>query len=183
MNLPRRRVAGTETATPTSEFTIRRTDAEDLEAFRRIRLEALRAEPAAYASSYEDWVHLSDQEWRRRLQEPVFVAFANGEPVGIMGLSRYTASKMAHRAKLVMVYVRESLRGTGLAAKLLDGIIACAREEGILQLELTVNAESLDALRFYRREGFAEQGRIPAGFLHEGREIETVVMVRRVDGR
>jgi ribosomal protein S18 acetylase RimI-like enzyme len=36
------------------------------------------------------------------------------------------------------------------------------------------------AISFYRREGFGETGRIPAGFIHEGREIDDVLMVRRL---
>jgi hypothetical protein len=31
-----------------------------------------------------------------------------------------------------------------------------------------------------RNTGFAEVGRIPAGFLHEGREIDELMMARRI---
>lgn len=43
-----------------------------------------------------------------------------------------------------------------------------------------VSAENPAAIRFYLREGFSEVGRIPAGFLHDGREIDDVMMVRRL---
>lgn len=36
------------------------------------------------------------------------------------------------------------------------------------------------ALRLYRREGFPEVGRIPCGFLHDGMEIDEVLMARRL---
>jgi hypothetical protein len=42
---------------------------DDVEVFRRIRLEALRADPAAYASRAEDWEALPDAEWRRRMTD------------------------------------------------------------------------------------------------------------------
>lgn len=87
---------------------------------------------------------------------------------------------MAHRATVVMVYVRESARGTGVAAALLDAIVACAASEGIRQLELAVSIENPAAKRFYERHGFAAFGTIPGGFLHQGREIDEVLMARRI---
>lgn len=161
-------------------ITIRQIDATEVEAFKLIRLEVLRAEPSAYASSYEDWAVLTDEEWRNRMREPVFVAFQGDEPVGVMGLMRQRSSKMAHRASIVMVYVRKSLRGSRLASDLLDATVDEARAMGIVQLELAVTAENPAAKRFYEREGFVEVGRIPGGFLHEGREIDDILMVWRI---
>lgn len=161
---------------------IRLLGRDDVEAFRSIRLEALRTEPAAFASSAEDWEALPDDEWLRRLTDnPVFVAFHDGEPVGIMGLMRNRSSKMVHRATIVMVYIREGMRGTGLAKALLTVLTKHARATGIRQLELSASAENPAALRFYEREGFKKIGRIPGGFLHEGKEIDDVLMARRID--
>ena len=61
-----RRVGKRGWAVETDVLTIRRIGADDVEAFRRIRLEALREEPSAYASSYEDSVVLTDEDWRNR---------------------------------------------------------------------------------------------------------------------
>ncbi|MBM7045626.1 GNAT family N-acetyltransferase [Rhizobium lusitanum] len=159
---------------------IRQLSPDEIEVFRRIRLESLRCEPASFASRFEDWVMLPDEAWRRRLADPVFVAFSNSEPVGIMGLLPQRPRKMAHRATLVMVYLRESFRGTGLARDLLAAVVDFARHEEILQLELAVSAETPGAIGFYHREGFSEVGRIPGGLLDGGREIDDVIMVRRL---
>lgn len=160
---------------------IRLLDPDDIEAFQSIRLEALRLEPASFASSVEDWEKLPDEEWRRRITgNSVFVAFDGERPIGLMGLMRERSSKMAHRATVVMVYVQKSHRGTGVSTKLLDKLITYARENGIRQLELAASVENPAALRFYRNEGFREIGRIPGGFLHEGREIDEILMVRRI---
>ena len=160
---------------------IRLIEAKDVESFRRIRLEALRQEPAAFASTAEDWKSLPDEEWIRRLNAiDVFVAFHEGDPVGIMGLLPQDASKMAHRAIIVMVYVRENMRGSGIADSLLAALTDHARKKGIRQLELTVSAENPAALQFYKRAGYAEIGRIPAGFIHQGREIDEIIMIRRI---
>ncbi|OAP40067.1 acetyltransferase [Sinorhizobium glycinis] len=160
---------------------IRLLGPDDIETFRRIRLEALRAEPDSFASSAEDWERLPDDEWRRRLTDnPVFVALRDEDPVGIMGLLRQHASKMAHRATVVMVYVHRSLRGSGVARLLLQTVTEHARREGIRQLELSVSAENVAAIAFYRRERFEAVGRIPGGCIRNGREVDDLIMVRRI---
>jgi ribosomal protein S18 acetylase RimI-like enzyme len=154
---------------------------EDVDAFRRVRLEALTEEPAPFASAAADGERLSDAEWlERRRGGPLAAGFAGGEPVGLMGLLRQPASRMAHRATLIMVYVRASHRGTGLADALLDTMLAAARTGGIRQVELAASAENPRALAFYRRRGFSEVGRIPGGFLHEGSEIDEVLLALRL---
>ncbi|MGM4911060.1 GNAT family N-acetyltransferase [Hyphomicrobiales bacterium] len=164
-----------------SDGIIKLLKPEDAEVFKKIRLEALRSDPAAFASRSEDWEILSLDEWRSRLIEmPVFVAFQDDEPVAIMGLTWQKPSKMAHRATLIMVYVRASLRGTGLALKLLEQVTQHADAHGIRQIELAVSAENRAARRFYEREGFIEIGRIPGAFLHDGVEMDEIVMSRRI---
>lgn len=159
---------------------IRRLETADIQIFQTLRLEALRLEPASYASSYDDWAALSPDEWRQRLNDPVFAAFVDAQPAGLMGLLRQRGSKMAHRATIVMVYVRKDFRGTGLAARLLDAVSAHASGNGIRQLELTVSAENPAAERFYAREGFFETGRIPGGAIEDGREVDDILMAKRL---
>ncbi|MDW9686737.1 GNAT family N-acetyltransferase [Sinorhizobium meliloti] len=159
---------------------IRRLSVRDVDVFRRIRLEALSHEPLSFASVFGDWVHLSDRDWRQHLDQPVFVAFLSGQPVGMMGLRFERARKMAHRARLVSVYVRKSERGTGIAADLLHEVTEHARNHGVLQLELAVNGENSAAIRFYERHGFVEVGRIPNGLLGHDVESDELIMVLRL---
>ena len=160
--------------------SVRRISHEEFDIFRVMRLEALRCEPASFASRLEDWQFLTNEEWRRRLDDPVFVAFSNDEPVGIMGLVRLRQSRMAHRATLVSVYVRKSERGTGTASNLLRVVMDHATRLGVLQMELAVNVENSAAMRFYQRHGFIEVGRIPGGVMDGAREIDDVIMARRL---
>jgi RimJ/RimL family protein N-acetyltransferase len=160
---------------------IRRLTAEDAEAFRALRREALLQAPAAFASTAEDLEKLSDEAIRKLLTDlALFAAFRGKEPVGMMGLMRFNTSKMAHRANLIMVYLRTAERGRGVAGALLAAVTAHARDSCLRQIELAVTAENAPALALYRREGFAEIGYMPAGFLHEGREIDEILMMRRV---
>lgn len=161
-------------------ITIRRISAADVDAFQQVRLEALRCEPASYASTHDEWASLPIEAWQRRLNDPVFVAFQDGEPIGLIGLLREAPARSAHRAQIVMVYVRKSLRGSGVARDLLTTVESYARGIGVTQLELTVSIENPVAIGFYLREGFIEVGRVPNWFIHEGKGIDDVLMVRRV---
>ncbi len=164
-------------------MTVRRLGAADLAAFREIRLEALAAEPAAFASSFEAWSVLSDAEWRSRLEKAaVFASFDDTTPIGITGLMPEPGPRMAHRGMLVMVYLRQVYRGQGRAEALLAAVEAEARARGVRQLELHVSAENPRAVRFYERVGFVSVGRLPAGYIHDGREVDEFLMVKRLAG-
>ncbi|MDR6100484.1 GNAT superfamily N-acetyltransferase [Agrobacterium larrymoorei] len=153
----------------------------ELDVYRQLRLEALALEPAAFASTFEDCVALGETMLQRRLETPVFAAFAHDDPVGMMGLLTRKERKMAHRASIVGVYMRESWRRSGLATKLLNAVIEHAADAGIFQLELGLSAENLIALQFYRRNGFVEAARLCGGYREQGREIDEIIMIRRLD--
>ncbi|MDQ0319534.1 ribosomal protein S18 acetylase RimI-like enzyme [Pararhizobium capsulatum DSM 1112] len=161
--------------------TIRMLSSTDTAAFRAIRLESLRQDPDAFASQEDDWLRISEADWQRHLiHNTVFAAFENETPVAVMGLMRQRAAKMTHRATIIMVYIRKANRGSGLASDMLDFLAAII---GIRQLELAVRADNAEAIAFYRKAGFAEIGRIPGGFLQDGREIDEILMARRTDRR
>ena len=164
-------------------MSVRRLGATDVEAFRRVRLEALARDPDAFASTHAEWQALPEAAWAERLtMHPVFALFENGEPAGLAGLMRHVPSRMAHRASLIMMYVRASLRGHGGAAGLLDAVAAQVVADGILQLELSVSTENPRAVSFYRKSGFEIVGRVPRGFAFDGRFVDEFLMVRALDG-
>lgn len=97
-----------------------------------------------------------------------------------MGLTRQRGVKKAHRATLIMVYLRESERRQGLADNLLKAVMAFAKSEGVRQLELNVSDHNAEAIRFYERHGFEQVGRIPAALIEEGQIVDELIMVSRL---
>lgn len=162
-------------------MTVRQLGPDDLAAFRAIRLEALRTDPAGFASAYQDWAALPEAEWQRRLTvHAVFASFDSGAPVGLIGLMRETNPRLSHRGTVVMVYVRPDSRGQGRGAALVAAVLAEARRLGLWQIELYAAEENTAALTLYRQMGFETVGRLPAGYIHEGREIDEVIMLHRL---
>ncbi|WP_376709757.1 GNAT family N-acetyltransferase [Pseudochrobactrum lubricantis] len=163
-----------------SEVTIRQLVPDDFAIMREIRLEALQLHPEAYSSAYEDWVKFSEADWRAKLSTPVFAAFDGERPVGLIGLWPQAGARTAHRAIVVMVYVKSEMRGQGIAQKLMQVVEAYARDNGFTQLELSVLAENKTAWQLYLREGYTEFGRRPNWISLNGEMFDEVMMLRSV---
>lgn len=163
-----------------NNIRIARLEESDLAAFQSIRLESLRLAPTAFGNIEADWSSLSDEEWLNRMRNPVFALFRDQEPIGIMGLMRQRGVKKAHRATLIMVYLRENERRQGLADNFLKAVMAFAKNEGVSQLELNVGQHNAGAIRFYERHGFERVGTIPAALIEEGQIVDELIMVCRL---
>jgi len=133
---------------------------------KQLRLEALLAEPTAFASSYTDELAFSDDLWIARLTTAyerdgnlTFFAAVDGALVGMAGAFWPAREKMRHVATIYGVYVSPARRGQGLASqlmrRLLDELSALPQLE---KVGLTVNSASRPAIRLYERFGFERVG-------------------------
>ncbi|MDT5220086.1 MAG: hypothetical protein QOF15_2191 [Mycobacterium sp.] len=61
-------------------------------------------------------------------------------------------------AELSKIYVVNDFHGHGVAAKLMDAVLAVATEWGATSLWLGVNRQNLRAQRFYAKRGFTING-------------------------
>jgi ribosomal protein S18 acetylase RimI-like enzyme len=141
---------------------IRRLEPSDVDAFRAVRLDALRLHPEAFGSSYEDEAALDRAEFVERVATAGLVRFGafdeHGSLVGLIGLQIRSGAKQRHKAFLFSMYVDAAHRGTGLAQQLVEAVIAAAREAGAIVLQLSVAAGNAPAQRLYRRMGFTTYG-------------------------
>ncbi|MGQ9370812.1 GNAT family N-acetyltransferase [Azospirillum sp. A39] len=157
---------------------VRQLGAADAAAFRALHLEALRAHPAAFAMAYEEECDLPLTAFRTRLdQQTVFGGFVAGALAGIATLQRHAPLKRRHVAMLWGMYVKEEVRGAGLAAAILRAAIARAERE-VDQLELYVAVGNDRAGRFYRRFGFEPYGVMRRSLRVDGVDHDAEMMVR-----
>ncbi|WP_247750833.1 MULTISPECIES: GNAT family N-acetyltransferase [unclassified Rhizobium] len=164
----------------TQEISYRRIVPGEGSIFKQIWLQALRSTPSSYASILDDWESLSEDEWNRRLTDPVFGAFHSGIPVGLMGLIRRHPAKLKHRAIIVMAYVHADFRRTGTASALLNHVISFAKDKGISKLELCVSGENVSAIAFYRSQLFSDLCVVPGGIIENGKPVKEVQMIRSI---
>jgi len=164
---------------------IRKLSPPDAKALQALRLEALRTDPVAFASSYEEERVLSLEKVAERLiptdDRAIVGAFDRGELVGLAAWHREELLKLAHKGFVWGVFVRDSHRGRGLARRLIEAVIALARRcDGILLLNLTTCATNQPAIALYESLGFVVYGRETAAICIDGTLHDDVHMALRL---
>jgi ribosomal protein S18 acetylase RimI-like enzyme len=166
-------------------FAIRPLNAADAAAFREIRLQAISDSPSAVWPTYEEEARRTKQEVEARIQrtatQVVFGAFIDTKLVGIAGLRRELLEQVRHKAVLWGVFISPDQRREGLARKLFSRVASCAREEGVLQIHLCVNADNARARNLYRSLGFTSFGVEPRAMRVGDKYFDEEHMVLRLD--
>jgi ribosomal protein S18 acetylase RimI-like enzyme len=137
-----------------AEVAIRTTQEEDWPSLKAVRLASLLDAPTAFGVSHQAASAYSDQQWRERAAgpHPVFwLAFVDGEPVGIIG----GGVSAARRYNLIAMWVAPHVRGSGVAAQLVDAVKAAATAQGHDRVFLDVAPGNQRAASFYEKQGFA----------------------------
>jgi len=160
--------------------SVRRLTPDDYDALRELRLESLRLYPTLFAADLDQEAAMSKEQWLARMTTGAsFGGFIDGVLNGMVVFSRPIRPKLAHTGDLGAMYVRDAVRGTGLADALIDALVDHASGE-VDQIQLTVNAENPRAIKFYERHGFRPIGRIPRSLFVEGRYYDDLLMLRAV---
>ena len=146
-------------STSQQHFQIRRLEADDVAAYRELRLEGLKTHPELFGSAWEDEIEKPAAWWAERLESnTVFGGWSDGSALlGVAGFSVPGTAKQRHKGILWGMYVRPDARGTGLAASLLQRVIEHARP-CVEEIRLTVMASNAAARRLYSAAGFEAYG-------------------------
>jgi ribosomal protein S18 acetylase RimI-like enzyme len=144
-----------------ADVKIRRLRPDDAKAFRVLRLEALKAHPESFGSSFE-FENGQDLAWfAGRLENAhVLGAHSEGVLVGTAGFALQQGQKSAHKGRLWGMYVRSSSRNVGVGRLLVNAVLEVARANVEL-IQLSVVTENRPARRLYESVGFLEFGREP----------------------
>jgi RimJ/RimL family protein N-acetyltransferase len=144
---------------PPKLLKIRRLETDDVASYRELRLEALKNNPEAFASSWEDETAKPCSWWMERLQaNTVFGGWIDDlSLLGTAGFRVHDVAKLRHKGILWGMYVRPDARGSGLAAALVRQVIEHARPL-VEEICLTVVASNAAAHRLYSAAGFEPYG-------------------------
>jgi GNAT superfamily N-acetyltransferase len=138
---------------------VRETVMDDWRALRDIRLEALRAAPDAFGSTYAQQSTYSEADWQRRISRGgTFLAYlpeadAAG-PVGLAGGYQEDPGPV----ELVSMYVRPCARGRGVGEALVAAVIGWAQARNATAVHLWVTETNSPARLLYERCGFSLTG-------------------------
>jgi RimJ/RimL family protein N-acetyltransferase len=144
------------------QIIVKPLTAQDAQAFKALRLNAISDSPAAIWPTYEEEARTTPEAIGERIRQSdtqiVFGAFDGSRLIGIVGLRRQPLVQVAHKAVLWGVLVDPQWRGSGVARMLLERAIAHARDTDVLQINLAVHTENPRAQRLYQSLGFEAYG-------------------------
>ena len=141
---------------------LRRLEAADAEAFRRLRLKGVREHPDIFTASAADWDVPLETYHERLAAMHVVGAFdgMDGQLLGHALLATHlpVSPKLRHKVELWSVYVLPEARGRGIARLLTQHLIEDARRLGYAWLKLQVAAHNTHAKAIYDGLGFETYG-------------------------
>jgi ribosomal protein S18 acetylase RimI-like enzyme len=143
---------------------IRTLTTDEWTILRDVRFASLRDAPEAFTSTVEHEEHYPPDVWQLRTGTSA-VAFVDDAPVGIAGWFR---PPDADHAELVGMWVDRAHRGTGVAIRLVEFVIASTAGDDLV---LHVRPGNGRAQALYARAGFVPDG-------HDTDRAEGVTLLR-----
>ena len=123
-------------------------------------MKALKSDPPAFGSSFEEEEALAEGEWRRRIQTVLF-ALSDNRPVGMIVCVFDKGLKTKHIAEIYGFYVSADHRGKGVGTRLLERALSLARgNKRVIKVKVAVNPEQRVAVEMYKKAGFVVTGRV-----------------------
>jgi ribosomal protein S18 acetylase RimI-like enzyme len=168
------------------QIPIRPIRGNDVEAFKALRLEALKSHPEAFGADYHESLAAPESMWRERIQPSfdntgrIFLADAGGQLAAMTGVLREKGTKVDHSAFIWGVYVRPAFRGQGLGERMIRSAIGWCEETKLRFVRLTVVTSNHAAIRCYKRCGFEEVGVQPEVIRVGDTYHDELLMVRRI---
>jgi ribosomal protein S18 acetylase RimI-like enzyme len=143
---------------------IRLLESSDAKSYWDLRLEALKNNPKAFSSSYEEAIKRDspvETVLKNLSSEGTFTfgAFNDKELIGVVTLVQESTSKLHHRANIFAMYVSSKFRGLGVGKVLISAVINHANSiETIEKINLEVTTTNDTARNLYTKMGFKTYG-------------------------
>lgn len=139
-----------------SAWSVRLLAGEDWEVLRAVRLAMLLDAPGAYGSSFAREAAFTEETWRERTEQSVFLAEReDGLPLGAATLLRLDPED---EPEIVAMWVAGHARGGGIADALVDACRERVVADGAPVVKMHVMLDNPRAVACYTRLGFAFHG-------------------------
>jgi ribosomal protein S18 acetylase RimI-like enzyme len=156
-------------------ITIAELPADEWQQYRDIRLLALKSDPYAFGSSYEEEINLLETDWRNRIKVMWF-AIVDAQVAGLIGLLKRENHASMHSGYIVSLWVKPSLRRHGIAEALIQKLQDIAPSLGLRKISLQVAATQPAAIKLYEKMGFEKIGLLKENLLKDGIYLDEYLM-------
>jgi RimJ/RimL family protein N-acetyltransferase len=137
---------------------------KDLNSYRKVRLECLKAYPDFFGTSYDDEVKAKSLKFDKALLENsqtdfLYGAFDKDNLVGICGFTQENRIKTSHRGEISQMFVKKDFSGQGIGTRLLLATLNKTFHENNIELiTLGVVDKNKYAIDVYKKIGFTQFG-------------------------
>jgi RimJ/RimL family protein N-acetyltransferase len=176
--------------TSKGSITIRPALRDDAGLLRALRIEALAAQPEAFAADYtaaqEDpvdwWVGLIT-DYALDNKGVISLACHADQLIGMTGLIHGHWPKTRHSGNIWGVYVNPDWRGLHVGESLIKECLAWAQAQGLTIVKLGVVTTNTAAIRCYARCGFTVFGIEPQAICYDGVDYDELLMAKSINAR
>ena len=141
-----------------------------------MRLEALKNDPVAFGSSFEEEVGLPKAAWLNRIPNAIF-ALDEEKPVGLIVWRREDRIKTRHTAYINSMYVTGKFRGQGIGGRLMAAAMDSIKaSQDILKIRLSVISPQVAAFNLYTGFGFTSIGTAMNELFVNGQYYDEIIM-------
>ena len=126
------------------------------------------------------------RDWLREQKRdgyPFWVAELDGQIAGWLSMKNFLPRSAYRGTVELSVYVDEQFRRRGVAAKLLDQVIARGKALGMRAMVGLIFANNEPSLRLFEKFGFERWGLLPGVAQLDGQERDLTIMGRRIPNR
>jgi len=157
-------------------IVVRKLEVDRWKEYRDLRLEALGKGPIAFGSSYDEEKNMSEEEWRKRMENALF-ALSKDRVIGMIVHTYDSKIKRKHIGNIFGVYVMREHRGQGVGKKLIEAVLTeIQKSKDVVKVRLNINPEQKQAVKLYQRYGFKIVGQLKRELHVEGRFYDEFVM-------
>ncbi len=154
---------------------ISKLTSDEWQKYRDIRLLALKSDPHAFGSSYEEEINLTEADWRNRINVMWF-AKVNHDVIGLIGLLQRENQASRHCGYIISLWVKPEFRRQGIAKNLVQKLKELSVGLGLRKLSLQVSATQPNAKRLYEKLDFQEVGLLKENLLKDGVYLDEYLM-------
>jgi len=164
---------------------IRKLTVEDGEALWKFRLRALKDNPEAFASTYEQTLRNGKEQFIQRMhpkEDAFYLGVFDPALIGMVYFRRDEGRKSHHKGYVLGMYVQPESRGLGVGKALLQEVITRSHHlSGLEQLHLMVVTTNEAARTLYRSMGFEVYGTLLQAFKLGEQYWDEELMVLRLE--
>ncbi len=160
-----------------TNYSIREASDNDISGIREIANFAIAHTTANY--NYDPQTIEEQLLWfeeKKAKNYPVFVADLDGKVIGFSTYGRFREKTGYDFTIEHSVYVADGLSGKGIGRKLLEALIAKAKEQGYHNMIGGIDATNADSIAFHKKFGFEECGVIKQAAFKFDRWLDLLFM-------